>query len=141
LAEGQNVFEAIGKSLLNSVGIFLSDFGKLLIKYGVAGLSFAKLTAALSNPLTAGPAAVGLIAAGTALVAIGSGISRLAQGGLSGGGGGIATSGVGSGVGSSFGGATGGAFDFNRQVELVGEFSVSGDQLRYVINNSTNFEN
>jgi hypothetical protein len=141
LAEGQNVFEAIGKSLLNSVGIFLSDFGKLLIKYGVAGLSFAKLTAALSNPLTAGPAAVGLIAAGTALVAIGSGISRLAQGGLSGGGGGIATSGVGSGVGSSFGGATGGAFDFNRQVELVGEFSVSGQQLKYVIQNSENFEN
>jgi hypothetical protein len=140
LAEGQNVFEAIGKTLLNSVGIFLSDFGALLIKYGVAGIAFGKLTKAIA---TGGPVSIGAgilaIAAGTALVAIGGAIRGLA--GRQGGGGGIATSGVGSGVGSSFGGATGGAFDFNRQVELVGEFSVSGQQLKYVIQNSENFEN
>jgi hypothetical protein len=140
LAEGQNVFEAIGKSLLNSVGIFLADFGSLLIKYGVAGIAFGKLTKAIA---AGGAASIGAgilaVAAGTALVAIGGAIRGLA--GRQGGGGGIATSGVGSGVGDSFGGATGGAFDFNRQVELVGEFSVSGSQLKYVIQNSENFEN
>jgi hypothetical protein len=99
------------------------------------------IAGATKSSLFTGPAAVFTL---PAFIASAVGLVASAFAGIKGGGGGgsgISTSGVGSGVGSSFGGATGGAFDFNRQVELVGEFSVSGDQLKYVIANSNNFEN
>lgn len=68
LATGGNVIEAVGLSLLGSLGDILVQMGKMTIAAGVASTA---LFQALSNPLNplSGPAA---IAAGAALVAIGS---------------------------------------------------------------------
>lgn len=64
IATGENVFAALGKSLLGSFGKILTELGQQMIKYGVSllALKFAMKTL---NPYAA-------IAAGAALVAIGS---------------------------------------------------------------------
>lgn len=67
IAEGGNIFQAVGSALLGGFADFLSQFGKLLIEYGAAALLKGKLDAALLIPgagIIAGPAA---IAAGIAL--------------------------------------------------------------------------
>ena len=73
-----------GAGLIKSVGNFLSTLGKQMVAYGIAGSAFAKLTKGLLNPLTAGQSAIGLIAAGAALVVIGSAISSTLRGNSSG---------------------------------------------------------
>lgn len=83
--------EDFGKALLQAVGNFLSMLGKMMIQFGVTALIYATLAKALSNPATAGPAAVAMIAAGAALVAIGSAIGSAASGGSSAGGTGAIT--------------------------------------------------
>lgn len=83
LATGGNVLQAIGASLLTGLGNFLSDFGKLMIQYGVAALAYSVASKALLNPLTAAPAAAGLIAAGTLLSIAGSAITSALNGGSS----------------------------------------------------------
>ncbi|MFZ9909014.1 MAG: hypothetical protein ACO3EN_06050, partial [Candidatus Nanopelagicales bacterium] len=111
LATGGNVLSAVGKSLLGSVGKLLGDFGKQLIAFGVAGLSYSKLIKALfTNPATAAPKAGLAIAAGVALVALSGAISsglrsNSGGGGGDGGGGGVASVGSsGVGGGTSFAG-------------------------------------
>lgn len=82
LATGGNVFEAIGQSLLQSLGNFLSDMGSLLIKYGTLAVVKGKLDLAIA---TGGPVSIGAglaaIAVGVALKAVGGAISSRAQGG------------------------------------------------------------
>lgn len=78
--------EDFGKALLQAVGNFLSMLGKMMIQFGITALIYATLAKALANPATAGPAAVAMIAAGAALVAIGSAIGSAASGGSSAGG-------------------------------------------------------
>jgi TP901 family phage tail tape measure protein len=104
LSEGANVFSAIGESLLNSLGSFLGELGQKLIAYGVAGLAFSTATKGLLNPITAGPSALGLIAAGTALTLASGAISGILKGGAGGGGGtsGVGQSFSGSGVNTAF---------------------------------------
>jgi len=138
LASGQNVIKTIGNSLLDSLGAFIGDFGQQLIAVGVAGLAFTTLleTIKAGGP-AAIPAAIGAIAAGTALVALSGALRTTAGKGLSGGGGasGVGTSGVG--TGSSFsgsGGATG--FSAERNINLVGSFRIAGNDLLYVIDRS-----
>lgn len=81
LANGGNAIKAFGNAILGAFGNFLSDLGKMMIQYGTAGLAMSIATKALTNPITAGPAAAALIAAGTALTIIGSAItSRLNRG-------------------------------------------------------------
>lgn len=132
LATGANVISEIGKSLLNSIGSFLGDLGQQLIAYGVAGLSFGILTEAITKggPLAI-PAAIGAIAAGTALMAISGSIKSLAgkRSGMSSGGGG----GGGMGAGSSFTGSGGMAFAGSRDINLMGSFRIDGNDLLYVI--------
>jgi hypothetical protein len=132
LATGANVISEIGKSLLNSISSFLGDLGQQLIAYGVAGLSFGILTEAITKggPLAI-PAAIGAIAAGTALMAISGSIKSLAgkRSGMSSGGGG----GGGMGAGSSFTGTGGMAFAGSRDINLMGSFRIDGNDLLYVI--------
>jgi len=79
--------EDFGKLLLQGIGNFLTMLGKMMIQFGVTALVYSTLAKALANPATAGPAAVAMIAAGAALVAIGSAIGSAASGGGGGGGG------------------------------------------------------
>lgn len=67
LATGGNVFAAVGDSLIQSFGSFLSQFGKLLVEYGVAAALKAKLDASLAIPGAALITAPLAIAAGVAL--------------------------------------------------------------------------
>ncbi|MFZ9876558.1 MAG: hypothetical protein ACO3EY_05820 [Candidatus Nanopelagicales bacterium] len=144
LATGGNVLSAVGKSLLGSVGKLLGDFGKQLIAFGVAGLSYSKLIKALfTNPATAAPKAGLAIAAGVALVALSGAISsglrsNSGGGGGDGGGGGVASVGSsGVGGGTSFaGGGQGGLFQQNR--DLNGELVVRGQDLVYVFSQANN---
>ena len=125
LASGGNVIGAIGESLLGSFGEFLKSFGKLLIQYGVAGLAFSIATKGLTNPITAGPSAIALIAAGSALSLIGGAIGGALKGGLSGGGSGSGVSGQGS---SNFSGASGGGGGGATGSGVV-VFEIAGEKL------------
>jgi hypothetical protein len=96
MATGGNIFAAVGKSILSSLGAFLGQLGKMMIEYGTMALVKAKLDASLAVPgagFVTGPMA---IAAGLALIALSSAIGSFA-------------SGKGKGGASSGGGALGGA--------------------------------
>jgi hypothetical protein len=88
LASGSNALEAIGTGLLEGFASFISQFGKLLVEYGLAAVGFAKLQASLLIPgaaLISGPLA---IAAGIALQIAAGAIGSLI-GGRSGSGSGV----------------------------------------------------
>lgn len=77
-----------GNSVLDALGRFVSTLGKMLITLGIGSEAFqGLLKSGFSNPA----AAVAAIAAGAALVAIGSGISSYARSRMGGGGGGGGT--------------------------------------------------
>ncbi|MCR9263302.1 MAG: hypothetical protein NXH86_04050 [Flavobacteriaceae bacterium] len=129
LGQGASVISAVGSGILSAMGGFLSQFGKQLISYGIAALAFSKVTKALTNPITAGPAAGAAIAAGIALTAAGAALQSTLRGGFSGAGG---FSGSG---GSSFSGSSVSSFSssgFNGRVV----FEISGQKLIGVLNNS-----
>jgi hypothetical protein len=89
-----------GKGLLNEMGTFAKRMGALLIAYGMGMDAFKK---AFTNPYVA-------IAAGIALIAVGSAISNMASSGPAGSGGGGYSSGGG---GGSYAGA-------GMQIKVVG---------------------
>jgi hypothetical protein len=131
LAEGGNVIESVGKTILNSLGAFLGELGYMMIQYGTMAIVKAKLDASLLVPgagFVTGPLA---IAAGVALVALSSAIGAKASGGGGG-------SSVGSSVASqSFtGGGVGGLGGGVR--DLTGELVVRGSDLVYVLGQSNN---
>ena len=66
MASGGNVIDAVGKTILSSMGAMLQELGKATIAYGV-GLIAVK--AAIKNPYLA-------VAAGVAMVALGSAMSK-----------------------------------------------------------------
>lgn len=76
IAMKQDPFENIGKNLKDSMGKLLATLGSAMISWGIAQMAFNVALGTL-NP-------VGMIAAGAAMVAIGAGVSRAAQGGLKG---------------------------------------------------------
>jgi hypothetical protein len=141
LANGGNVIEAIGSSLINSFAGFLGEFGKQLIAFGFAGMSFAKLSLALTNPFTAIGAAPLAIAAGIALIAISGAIGSIGNRGF-GGGGGSGSSGVGAGgSGGSFTGSGSNSFDPFRsfKIEVVGE--ITGEAIGFALAQGQNRKN
>lgn len=126
ISSGGNVFDAFGNAILGSIGSFLSELGKQMIQYGVAALAYAALTKLLaSNPISAVPAAVAMIAAGAALSLIGGAI----KGTLSGGGGGSVSSGTGASSNSYSSSFSGGGGMDGRVV-----FEISGQSLIGVLN-------
>ena len=113
LAEGGNVLQAAGSALLGSLGSILTQMGVMAISIGI-GLAKIKIALASLNPAVA-------IAAGVALVALGSFFSAKSAsiGGGSGGGGassgGASNSKRSSGSSTSFsssGGSSGGTYVF-----------------------------
>jgi hypothetical protein len=139
LAQGGNVLQAVGGSILTSFANFLGQFGKQLIAYGIAGSAFGKLSLALTNPATAVIAAPLAIAAGIALTAISGYIGTIGQKGLSasrGGGGGSGVGGGSAAQGTSFTGGGSGIFNVDRNIS--GEFIVRGTDLVYVLGQANN---
>lgn len=128
LATGGNVLNAVGATLLSSLGAILTDMGKMAIQIGV-GLLGIKAALKSLNPGAA-------IAAGVALIALGSFFSSKSKsiGGSIGGGGGASSS---SGAGannqsfssSGFSGGGGGG-------TVV--FEIAGQKLIGVLNNTLN---
>jgi len=129
LASGGNVIDAVGKSILGSMGSMLQELGKATIAYGVGLLA---VKTAIKNPATA-------IAAGVAMVALGSMISSSiskssssALGGSSGGSGGSVSTGASvSSPTSSTGGGGGSSFQGGTVV-----FEISGQSLIGVLGNT-----
>lgn len=79
---GEMGVKDFGRSILASMGSFLSQLGKQMMAFGIAALLFAKINAALAsgNFATVIALAPGLIAAGAALAIAGSVISSLTSG-------------------------------------------------------------
>ena len=123
LASGGNVIDAVGKSILGSMGSMLQELGKATIAYGV-GLTAIKL--AIKNPATA-------IAAGVAMVALGSMISKSVAKSSSvvGGGGSVST---GASVSSPSASTSGGGSSSFQGGTVV--FEISGQSLIGVLSNT-----
>lgn len=124
IASGENGFAAAGKSLLGSFGGFMQDLGKMAIAYGIEALAL-KMALKSFNPYIA-------IAAGAALVAIGSVFSsKMSSMGSNyaggGSGGGISTSGGG---GSNF---TSSSFTSGGNVGGEVVFRIAGTDLLGVL--------
>ena len=124
LASGGNVIDAVGKSILGSMGSMLQELGKATIAYGV-GLIAVKT--AIKNPTTA-------IAAGVAMVALGSMISKSVAKSSSvvGGGGSVSTGASVSSPSSSTGSSSGGS-SFQGGTVV---FEISGQSLIGVLSNT-----
>lgn len=126
LANGGNVLQAIGQSLLQSLGAFLSDLGGMLIKYGTLAVIKGKLDLAI---LTGGPvsiaAGLAAIAVGVALKAAGGAIGSAASGGSRANGGSSSNYSTSSG-GFSSAGANGGTV----------VFEIAGQKLIGVLSNT-----
>jgi len=128
MASGGNILEAAGKSLLSSLGGVLVELGKMAIKTGV-GILAIKIALKSLNPYVA-------IAAGVALVALGSAVSSSVKGlGDSGGSGGSTSMSTGSTANntSTTSGGTGWSGGMNGTVV----FEIAGTSLIGVLNNTT----
>jgi len=123
LASGGNVIDAVSKSILGSMGSMLQELGKATIAYGVGLIA---IKTAIKNPATA-------IAAGVAMVALGSMISKSVAKSSSvvGGGGSVSTGASVSSPTSSTGG--GGSSSFTGGTVV---FEISGQSLIGVLSNT-----
>lgn len=124
LVNGSNIFESVGASLLRVIGQVAVQLGEAAIAIGV---SMIAIKASFSNPYTA-------IAAGVALVALGSALGAIANNALnpSSGGGASQVAGQGSSSGNrSFSGGFSSGVGGGRVV-----FEISGQKLIGVLNNT-----
>ena len=128
-ANFENPFKAFGQAALASIGDILVQFGKLTIAAGVAATGLAK---ALSAPLNPG-SGIAAIAAGAALVAIGSAVKGFASNAASGASASVGGQGSSSGSGSaSYGASYSSSFSNDRTVT----FEIAGTKLIGVLRNA-----
>lgn len=132
LASGQNVFSAIGNSLLTSLGNFLSDMGGLLIKYGVLAVAKGKLDLAIASggPISIG-AGIAAIAVGVALKAAGGAIAGKAKGGSN------QTSTATGSTANNTSSTSGGGYGWSGGGTNTVVFEIAGTSLIGVLNNTT----
>jgi len=142
IGQGGGVIETLGSTLLNSIAQIANQLGQAAIGIGISMIAIKK---AFTNPFTA-------IAAGTALIALAGFISKQVPKITSGIGGGSSVSGVGSsggsfgsgsvGQGQTFAGSqTSGLFESERFISLALEPVISGDQIRFVLDQSNQRRN
>lgn len=132
LAEGGNVLEAVGSSLLSGLGTILVELGKLAIATGV-GILAIKLGLESLNPVIA-------IAAGVALVALGTFVGAKASsigGNIGSGSSGSSTRGVAGGGSSSFSGSTASTSNASSGGGTY-VFEIEGTKLVGVLSNTLN---
>jgi hypothetical protein len=129
LATADNVLSAVGQTLLSSLGGILVEIGKMAISVGV-GLLGIKAALKTLNPYAA-------IAAGVALVALGSFFSSKSRsiGGSIGGGGGASNS---SGAGANNQSFTSSGFSGGGGGGGTVVFEIAGQKLIGVLNNTLN---
>lgn len=132
LASGQNVFSAIGQSLLQSLSSFLSDMGDLLIKYGTLAVAKGKIDLAIA---AGGPVSIG---AGLAAIAVGV-LLKAASGALGArakGGAGQTSTATGSGANNNTS-TSGGGYGWSGGGTNTVVFEIAGTSLIGVLNNTT----
>ena len=137
LVNGGNVLGAIGSSLIQSMGRFLSSFGDQLIKFGLASKAFAKLQLSLQNPATTLVSAGAAIAAGLVLKIAGAAVAS--AGSSFGGGGGGTSSFSGSSATQTSSNVSSSSFSAQRNDEVV--FRIAGTDLLGVLRRAENAEN
>lgn len=119
MLSGNTGMEDFGNMILATLGSFIVQMGQLIIIAGIGMMGFSKL---LTNPFTAGPAA---IAAGVLMVAVGTAIKGIAS---------SAGKSSGSSVSASGGGGTIDTRQSNSTgTQIYGEFKIKGGDLVAVI--------
>jgi len=128
LAKGNNVINAIGGSILQSIGKLTTQLGQAAIAVGIGMLS---IKTAFTNPFSAIAAGVALVAIGTAISSAKDSVSGIGSGGGSTG----ASSSAGGGVSTSspFSNSTNNSEGFEGRVV----FEIAGDKLIGVLNNTS----
>lgn len=132
LASGSNVLEALGSTLLSSLGGILVDLGKMAIATGVGLLAVKLALETLGG--------VGAIAAGIALVAIGSSFAKGAGGLGSSMGGNTASGSTGTSIGG--GGGRSGSTNYGSSSSQIGGtyvFEIAGRKLIGVLQNELKY--
>ena len=128
LAKGNNVINAIGGSILQSIGKLTTQLGQAAIAVGIGMLS---IKTAFTNPFSAIAAGVALVAIGTAISSAKDSVSGIGSGGGSAG----ASSSAGGGVSTSspFSTSTSNGEGFEGRVV----FEIAGEKLIGVLNNTS----
>lgn len=136
IANGTNIVQSLGQSLIQSLGMFIGELGKKMITYGMLLAGFGKAQKAFEagDATVKIGAGIAMVALGVAAVAAGRAVSSLGASGRASGGGGGSRGGGGTSTAysSTSTGYSGGGMSGN----VV--FEISGQKLIGVLNNTLN---